>query len=59
MTDQTSMIGFVEDNWMVGTRIGQGSFEGLACSILQMFVFPGIRENRRLFLDPNTGTVGH
>jgi len=55
VTDQSSIIRFIEDNWLGGTRIGQGSFDGIANSISQMFDFTRIRENRRLFLDPSSG----
>ena len=56
VTDQSSIIRFVEDNWLGGTRIGQGSFDGIASSITQLFDFGHRGENRRLFLDPSTGT---
>jgi len=55
VTDQTSIIRFIEDNWLGGTRIGQGSFDGIANSISQMFNFNRIRFNGFLFLDPSTG----
>ncbi|HWY56807.1 MAG TPA: alkaline phosphatase family protein [Terriglobales bacterium] len=54
VTDQSSIIRFIEDNWLNGQRIGQGSFDGIASSISQMFDFRG-RGQDRLFLDPNTG----
>lgn len=38
-----------------GTRIGQGSFDGLANSITQMFDFTRHRENGTLFLNHGTG----
>jgi phospholipase C len=55
VTDQSSIIRFVEDNWLGGTRIGQGSFDGIANSISQMFDFTRRRENGTLFLNPSTG----
>ena len=55
VTDQSSIIQFIEDNWLNGQRIGQGSFDGIANSISQLFDFQGRSENGRLFLDPNTG----
>src|SRR5579863_6769826 len=55
VTDQTSVIRFIEDNWLGGQRIGQGSFDGIASSISQMFDFQHKRSDGRLFLDPNTG----
>jgi phospholipase C len=55
VTDQSSIIHFVEDNWLGGQRIGQGSFDGIANSIIQMFNFTKIRSNGTLFLNPSTG----
>lgn len=55
VTDQTSIIRFIEDNWLSGQRIGQGSFDALASSITQMFSFSKIRTNGKLCLDPLTG----
>jgi phospholipase C len=55
ITDQTSVIRFIEDNWLGQQRIGQGSFDGIANSISQMFNFEKIRTNGVLFLNPNTG----
>jgi phospholipase C len=55
ITDQTSVIHFIEDNWLGGQRIGQGSFDGIANSIAQMFDFKTIRSNGVLFLNPTTG----
>jgi phospholipase C len=55
VTDQSSIIHFVEDNWLGGQRIGQGSFDSIANSITQMFNFTKIRNNGTLFLNPNTG----
>ena len=55
VTDQTSILRFVEDNWNVGS-IGNDSFDQLAGSLDGMFDF-GMRYNvaRRLFLDPSSG----
>jgi phospholipase C len=57
MTDQSSIIRFVEDNWLHKTRIGAGSFDTIANSISHMFDFDHENGDRRLFLDPNTGEV--
>jgi phospholipase C len=54
VTDQTSIIRFVEDNWLGGARIGGGSFDTLANSIDQMFDFSG-EGSGKLILDPGTG----
>jgi len=55
ITDQSSILRFIEDNWKVG-RIGNSSFDELAGSLLNMFDFEHRDEpDRRLFLDANTG----
>ncbi len=54
-TDQSSIIRFIEDNWLGGERIGGGSFDAVAGPIDNMFNFGiGIRA-RGLILDPSTG----
>ena len=56
VTDLTSIIRFVEDNWLGGQRIGNGSFDALANSIAGMMDFS--KENKKkLILDPNSGQV--
>ncbi len=55
VTDQTSVIRFIEDNWLAGQRLGKGSFDGIASSISQMFDFTRERRDGRLVLDPKTG----
>ena len=55
VTDQSSIIHFVEDNWLGGQRLGDGSFDSISNSIVQMFDFSHGRRNRALFLDPSTG----
>ncbi len=60
LTDQTSIIRFVEDNWLKGERIGQGSFDELAGSMENMFDFENVeraRQCERLILNPQTGLV--
>jgi len=56
LTDQTSVIRFIEDNWLQQQRIGQGSFDAVANSISSMFNFKQIRSNGIVILNPNTGT---
>jgi phospholipase C len=55
LTDQSSVVRFIEDNWLNGRRI-TGSFDAIAGSIENMFDFTyhGAREDR-LFLSPTTG----
>ncbi len=55
VTDQTSILRFIEDNWLRGQRIGQGSFDGLANSINQMFDFKQVPPNDKFILNQNTG----
>jgi phospholipase C len=57
MTDQTSILRFVEDNWLGGERIEQGSFDTIANPINNMFNFNGPDNFSRFILDPSTGTV--
>jgi phospholipase C len=55
VTDQSSVIHFIEDNWLGGQRIGNGSFDAIASSISQMFNFGKLRTNGTLCLNPITG----
>jgi phospholipase C len=59
LTDQTSVLRFVEDNWLGGERIGQGSFDSIAGSIDNMFGFshPAPFGDSEYILDPSTGEV--
>jgi phospholipase C len=59
LTDMTSVLRFIEDNWLGGQRIEQGSFDAIATSITQMFNFDRMRHDGYLFLDPNTGEETH
>jgi phospholipase C len=54
ITDLTSVLRFIEDNWLAGERI-QGSFDAIASPINQMFDFSAPRNNGRLLLNPGTG----
>jgi phospholipase C len=53
---QASVVRFIEDNWLGGKRIGQGSFDATAGSIMNMFNFSGTGDAPKLFLDPTEGT---
>jgi phospholipase C len=62
LTDQTSVLKFIEDNWLAGTRIAPGaSFDTIAGTIENMFSFPEPPvvnvnpQSRKLKLDPETG----
>jgi phospholipase C len=56
ITNQASIIRFVEDNWLGGQRIGQGSFDAISNSITSMLDFSKHHDDA-LFLDPDTGEV--
>ncbi len=55
LTDQTSILRFIEDNWGTG-RVGDASFDALAGSLTGMFDFRHGRDER-VILDPVTGAV--
>jgi phospholipase C len=57
VTDLTSIIRFVEDNWLSGQRIGQGSFDAIANSIESMMDFTKTQSKGKLILDPTTGLI--
>jgi phospholipase C len=56
LTDQSSVLRFIEDNWGTG-QIGGGSYDALAGSLLNMFDFDRGRDgdSGRLILDPSSG----
>ncbi|WLA67342.1 phospholipase C [Bradyrhizobium diazoefficiens] len=58
---QASVVRFIEDNWLRGQRLGGGSFDASAGSIMDLFDFDhDHRHDLRvdaLFLDPTSGTV--
>jgi phospholipase C len=61
LTDQSSILRFIEDNWLDGARMEPGSFDNIAGTIENMFSFPpagtaqAFAESRKLVLDPATG----
>ena len=54
VTDQSSVIRFIEDNWLGGQRLGSGSFDALAGSLLNMVNF-NHASNAILLINPATG----
>jgi phospholipase C len=58
ITDQTSILRFIEDNCNLG-RIGDQSFDAKAGSLMNMFDFNdgGQQLANKLFLDPTTGLI--
>ena len=56
VTDQSSVVRFIEDNWLGGQRLGQGSFDAKAGRLDGMFDWAK-RARPKLVLDPATGEV--
>jgi phospholipase C len=55
LISQNSVVRFVEDNWLRGKRLGGGSFDATAGSIMDMFDFKAGARTQPLYLDPATG----
>ncbi|WKB35164.1 alkaline phosphatase family protein [Terrilactibacillus sp. S3-3] len=56
LTDQTSILRFIEDNWQLG-RIGDQSMDALAGSLNNMFDFSSRSKNGPIFLNPASGEL--
>jgi phospholipase C len=56
LTDTTSVLRFIEDNWDLG-RIGDQSFDALAGSIQDSFDFTSAPKTAPVLLNPTTGAV--
>jgi phospholipase C len=57
ITDQSSILRFIEDNWDLG-RIGSGSTDAIAGTLDNVFDFDDVQHKARtLILDPLTGVV--
>src|SRR5262249_41152907 len=54
VTDQSSVLRFIEDNWNLG-RIGNQSTDAIAGALAPMFDFSKNPSDSRLILDPATG----
>ncbi len=52
-----SVVRFIEDNWLHGQRLGGGSFDATAGSVVDLFDFRDHDQNEKLYLDPATGTI--
>jgi phospholipase C len=60
VTDQTSILRFIEDTFLDGERIGDGSFDAIANPLDNMFDFeqgPRCKVPDKLFLDEDTGLI--
>lgn len=53
---QASIVRFIEDNWLQGERLGGGSFDASAGSLMDMFDFTQGGNGKPLYLDPKLGT---
>ena len=54
LTDQSSILKFIEDNWNLG-GIGDQSMDAMAGSLINMFAFANAQRPGTYFLDPMTG----
>ena len=54
LTDQTSIIRFIEDNWLSSQRI-TGSYDAIAGVLTNMLNLSGTPSSSTLILDPSTG----
>jgi phospholipase C len=57
LTDQSSVTRFIEDNWLKGQRIGNGSFDTIAGTLNNMFYFPYAENRTPMLLNPSTGST--
>ena len=57
LLDQSSIIRFIEDNWLNGQRIGNGSFDAVNNSIASMLQVQPTACFRYLLLNDQTGEV--
>ena len=55
LTNQASVIRFIEDNWLGGQRLGKGSFDSISNSITNMFDFQSAPRMNKLVLEEDTG----
>ena len=53
----SSVARFIEDNWLGGQRLGNGSWDATAGSIMDMFNFGGSGNAPVLYLDSSQGTA--
>jgi len=54
-TQQSSIVRFIEDNWLGGERLGNGSYDATDGTLNNMFQFGRRGRARLLFLSPSTG----
>jgi phospholipase C len=56
VTDQSSVIRYIEDRWLGGARLGNGSTDEIAGPLCNMFDFKRTKHADPIFLDPDQGT---
>lgn len=56
LTDQTSVLRFIEDNWLGGERVGGGSFDAIAGPMTGMFDF-NHPDAKQYILNDSSGLV--
>ena len=56
LIDQASVVRFIEDNWLGGTRLGGGAFDATAGDIRGLLNLSGTANTAPLYLDPTLGT---
>jgi len=56
VTDQSSILRFIEENWDLGT-IGGNSSDVKAGRLNGLFDFDGTKKAGKLILDPSTGVI--
>ncbi|HUX83391.1 MAG TPA: alkaline phosphatase family protein [Halothiobacillus sp.] len=54
---QASIVKFIEDNWLGGTRLGGGSFDATAGSINDLFDFTAQPHLTPVLVNPSTGAT--
>ncbi|GBQ89120.1 acid phosphatase [Acetobacter nitrogenifigens DSM 23921 = NBRC 105050] len=59
LVTQSSVVRFIEDNWLGGARLGGGSFDATAGKLDDMFDFTRPPQKATLLLDPETGDIRH
>jgi phospholipase C len=57
LTNQASVIAFIENNWLGGKRLGKGSFDSISDPISGMFDFAKAPRMDKLLLNEQTGEV--
>ncbi len=55
LTNQASIITFIEDNWLEGKRLGKGSFDSISNSLTGMLDFRSAPRMGKVILDEKTG----